>query len=126
VRADDEVRLDPALAVRADVALVHVAPEVLLLELALVALGQRLARPEDEVQDDTGEGQQRGQQDGQHLHQHVLAAVVDVAVCPEHGGGPEQDDIRPQQPAERRQDRDEVGDQATDIQWRWSFCGWLR
>ena len=97
VRADQPVRPDPLTARGAELVLLDLGEERLLGERALIDLGQRLAWPDDEVQDHREDEEQRGEEDDQRCREvgkdRVLGARLHVAERPVGSPQPEQHDV---------------------------------
>src|SRR5262249_501625 len=107
VGANQEVTLDALLAIGAGQTALDVLQQRFLLERALVGLDQRVAGPQDQVDEQAWQVHDRHPQRGENLDHQVWAAALDVSERP--------DDQRERQANEvgdagRNQDLEDVGD----------------
>ena len=109
VRADEPLGVDAIAADRAELVLLDLGKQRLLGQAALVDLGQRLARPDDQVQHDREQEEQRGEEDdeggGEVRKDRVLGPGLHVPERPVRGAEPEQDHVDHDQLAGQLHDR---------------------
>src|SRR5579859_2016114 len=81
--ADLEVTLNAIVAGRAGLALGHLRQQRFLFELPLVQLRQGLARPHDQVDEESAQVEDRDQQRRRDLQDRVLRARAHITPGPE-------------------------------------------
>ncbi len=109
VRADEPLGVDAITADRTELVLLDLGKQRLLGQAALVDLGQRLARPHDQVQHDREQEEERREEDdergGEVRKDRVLGPRLHVAERPVRRAEPEQDDVDHDQLACQLHDR---------------------
>lgn len=86
-----EVVLDTIVAGRARLALSHLGQQRLLFKLALIQLGQGLAWPHDEIDEETTNVEDSHQRGRRHLQDDILCPRAYIAPGPEDETQPEND-----------------------------------
>jgi len=83
VRAQRKILRHAPLARRARRLLLDILQQGLFLQRASIDLGQRLARPQDKVEQQPRQVEDQHQEDGQDAHQPVARAARDIARRPD-------------------------------------------
>jgi len=122
--AELEVALDAIVAGWAGLALGHLRQQRLLFQLALVQLGQRLARAHDQVDEEAADVEDSDEQGGRDLQDDILRARADIAPGPEDERDPED---RQEGEEEERSDTNQPGELANARRCRAQrYTRWLQ
>ncbi len=79
------------MTIVACLALGHLCQQRFLFQLALINLGERLARPQNHIDEETANEEDRYQQGRENLCQQVLCAGTDITERPDNQTQPEND-----------------------------------
>jgi len=94
VWTEHELRIDCALASRAQGQIVEILEKVLLLQGTLKCLVQRLLRSQDEIEQQSRDEEQHDKKRRKDLREDASASGLDIPECPGNQGKPEGNEVR--------------------------------